>query len=242
MPEPSPAWERRQADTPERWSLDFSTADGSLAGFVGLVFHHTVAWYWAALVGHGRPYLLVRELDVRLPRSPASLEIRAEALWADANCESAFDHWSYGLEAFGVAMDDPAEALVGERGDRIGLGLDLEWEASGPVDGGEGAYAQPGVVHGEILVGQGGAPETIAFDGLGWRRHEWIGPDWFGPPASEWAGLDPPERRSPVDVGEVETVHHAPLLVEVGPARTVVDRRLGRVDGRLGWAEFRHPA
>ena len=240
------AWERRQGRTPESFSLEFTAADGSLAGFLALVFHARVAWYWAALVGDGRPYLLVRELDVPPPRAPGSLEIRAEALWADMNCETPFDHWSYGLEAFGVAMDDPTEALRGERGDRVGLGLDIEWEASGPVDGGEGAYAQPGVVHGELLVGQGATPETIAFDGLGWRRHEWDGPDWFGPPWSEWAGVAPAERRSPVDVDveadRVETLFRAPLLLEVGSARTVLDRRLCRIDGNLGWSTSRSPA
>lgn len=218
-----PAWERRQAELPDVWGLDFWAADGSLGGFVALAFHPGVAWYWAALVGEGRPYLLVRELDVRPPRSPSSPEIRAEALWADMNCETPFDHWSYGLEAFGVAMDDPLDALAGERGDRVGLGLDIEWEASGPVDGGDGSYAQPGVVHGEILVGA----ETIAFDGVGWRRHEWGGPA----DGSWWVGAD---RRAGVEPDEVETLYRAPVAVPGGH----LDRRLGRLDGNLGWAQW----
>ena len=36
-----------------------------------------------------------------------------------AVCETPNDHWSVNLEAFGVALDDPAEAYRGERGDRI---------------------------------------------------------------------------------------------------------------------------
>lgn len=218
-----PGWERRQAELPDLFGLDFWAPDGSLGGFVGLVFHPQVVWYWAALVGDGRPYVLVRELEVRPPRSGRSAEIRAEALWADMNCEAPFDHWSYGLEAFGVAMDDPAEALGAERGDRVGLGLDLEWEAAGPVDGGEGSYAQPGVVHGEILVGA----EAIAFDGLGWRRHEWGGLSAGG----WWVGAD---RRAGIEPGSVETLWRAPVAVPGG----ALDRRFGRLDGALGWAEF----
>ncbi|HVF73462.1 MAG TPA: hypothetical protein VM938_00330 [Acidimicrobiales bacterium] len=221
------AWERRQADVPDVWGLDFWAADGSLGGFVAYAFHARTAWYWAGLVGAGRPYLLVRELDVPLPRSSSSAEVRAEALWADMNCETPFDHWSYGLEAFGVALDDPAEALRGERGDRVGLGLDIEWEASGPVDGGDGSYAQRGVVHGEILVGVGGTPETIDFDGVGWRRHEWGGPS----DASWWLGAD---RRAGVAVGEVETLLEAPVAVPGG----YLDRRLARLNGEVGWGQW----
>jgi hypothetical protein len=134
---------------------------------VGLTFDpaRRRCWYWAALVGEGRPYLLVRDLEVDLPRRAGSREIRAEALWADMNCETPFEHWSYGLEAFGLATDDPDD----DRGDRVALGFDLEWEASGPVEGGAGSYSQPGVVHGEILVGR----DAIAFDGVGARRHRW---------------------------------------------------------------------
>jgi hypothetical protein len=230
-----PTWERRQGEPPETLALEFHDGDGRLGGFLALTFQPGVAWYWAALVGEGRPYLLVRELDVRPPRSPRSCEIRAEGLWADNVCESPFDHWSYGLEAFGVAMDDPDEALRGERGDRMGLGFDLEWEAAGPVDGGEGAYAQPGMVHGEILVGVGGHVETIAFEGQGWRRHEWGGVSAGG--FAGWTAAGEPVRQSPVDPDAVATRHRAPLAVGDG----ALERRLCRVGDALGWAEWVRP-
>lgn len=229
-------WERRQGDLPETFALDFFAVDGSLGGFLALTFQSGATWYWAALVGDGRPYLLVRELEVATPRSPVSYEIRAEGLWADAACETPFDHWSYGLEAFGVSMDDPDEAVRSERGDRTGLGFDLEWEASDELDGGRGAYAQPGTVHGEILVGVGGSVERIAFEGLGWRRHEWggvSGAGWAG-----WTADEVPLRRAPVGPGEVATVHRAPLLLP----GAVLDRRLCRLDGGLGWGEWVRPA
>lgn len=156
---PDPSWERRQAGVPDSWALGF---DGAVRGTFTLSFDAKGAAFVAELFD---PYVVVREGDIALPRSPVSWGVRAEGLWADMNCETPFEHWSYGLEAFGLALDDPAD----ERGDPVALGLDLEWEASGPVDGGAGSYTQPGVVHGEILVG----PKVIAFDGTGVRRHDW---------------------------------------------------------------------
>lgn len=207
-----------------------------------------VAWYWAALVGEGRPYLLVRDLEVALPRPPTSREIRSEALWADMNCETPFDHWSFAMEAFGVAMDDPDEALAGERGHRRGLGLDLEWEAHGEVVGDAYAYDQPGVVHGEILVGGDGV-ETIAFDGRGWRRVT-RGPISLTAPSS-WLGGHladgTPHRCQPVpDDLAVELVHRAPLLLDAGGGRATLERWLCRFEpsrgqAGVGWAEWLRP-
>ena len=164
----------------ESWYFDFAAADGSLGGYarLGLYPNQGVAWYWAVLVGRERPFLLVRDHDVPLPR--VGLEIRSEGLWAACNLETPLEHWSLGLEAFAVAFDDPGEAYRGERGDRVAFGLDLEWESIGP------AYDYPGVsryevscnVHGEILVGN----ERIAFEGPGQRDHSWGHRDWWSFP------------------------------------------------------------
>ncbi|HVE45706.1 MAG TPA: hypothetical protein VNA57_03005 [Acidimicrobiales bacterium] len=174
-PAPDPSWERRHPSRLESWSFDFFAPDARVAGFVGLTLFPAPrprAWYWAALVGEGRPYLLVRDLEIEAPRRPGSREVRADGLWADINCETPLEHWSMGLEAFGVSMDDPDEALGDERGDRIGLGLDLEWEAvAGGVVGDEGDYGQACDVSGQILVGVGSVVEEITFDGYGWRWH-----------------------------------------------------------------------
>ena len=252
MDEFDPAWERRHAGEPESWSFDFFTADGALGGFVGLTIWAVprAAWYWAALVGRRRPNLLVRELDVAAPRSPASREIRADSLWADVNCETPFDHWSLGLEAFGVALDDPDEALGDERGDRTGLGLDLEWEAAGPVAGGAPSYGQACRVHGEILVGGGRHVETIDLDGFGWRRHAWgAGVDWFTP--SAWVGgrLDGGGFHWASGDGARAggVVLRAPLRLEQGGRRATLERCLRRFatpagEPGLGWSEEILPA
>jgi hypothetical protein len=171
----------------ESWYFDFSTADGTLGGYVrlGLLPNARRAWYWACLVGEGRPLVTVRDHDVPLPPR-RSLEVRGEGLWAELVCEAPNDHWSVRLEAFAVALDDPAEAYRGERGDRVALGLDLEWEAAGDVFPYPAMtrYEQAGTVHGEVLVGN----ERIAFEGWGERDHSWGVRDWWTIPWCWTAG------------------------------------------------------
>ncbi len=248
---PPSSWERRHPDQSESWSFDFLTADGTLGGFVRLSFHpgHGVGWYWAALVGEGRPYLLVRDLEVPLPRLAASREVRSEALWADLNCETPFEHWSFAMEAFGVAMDDPDEALAGERGDRLGLGLDLEWEAVGEIVGDASAYDQPGIVHGEILVG-GTDVEAITFGGHGWRRVARVPTSSFSARRSwlgGWLADGSPHRCEPIaDDVHIEPLQRAPLLLETGGRRATAERWLCRFQLSsgplgLGWAEWLTP-
>ena len=67
--------------------------------------------------------------------------VRGEGLWAELLCETPGEHWSFGLEAFGVRFDDEAEAATSDRGERVAVGFDLEWET-------------PDRVVGEVLVGR----------------------------------------------------------------------------------------
>ncbi len=162
----------------ESWYLDFVDERLGVAGYVRLGLYPGLgtAWYWACLVGPDRPLVTVIDHDVAIPASP-SLEIRTEGLWADCTVETALDHVSVGVEAFAVAVDDPAEVYGELRGDRVPFGLDLEWETDG------GAFPYPGVtryevpcrVHGEVLVGQ----ETLELDGWGQRDHSWGVRDWW---------------------------------------------------------------
>jgi len=144
-----------------RWLLDFAASDG-IAGFVRLELREAeqIAWYWTYLVGvpDVDGVIVVRDHEVLLPRQ--GLEIRADGLWAELWCEALREHWTFGLEAFGVRLDAPEDALRpgGEIGEPIAVGLDIEWEV--------GAGGPPaGIVHGDVLVGR--------------ARHEIDGPGWF---------------------------------------------------------------
>ncbi|MBI2704445.1 MAG: hypothetical protein HYX32_04030 [Actinobacteria bacterium] len=163
----------------ESWYFDFVSADATLGGYVriGLSPNLGVTWYWACLVGIGRPLVTVIEHAAPLPPS-GSLELRHDGLWADHTCEEPLDRWSLGLEAFAVSLDDPADTYRGAFGDRVPLGFDLEWETDGSP------FAYPAVltryeipcrVHGEVLVGD----ERIDFDGVGQRDHSWGVRDWW---------------------------------------------------------------
>jgi hypothetical protein len=167
--------------------LDFvgSNDDAGIAGFVRLELRadEKIAWYWTYLVGVPgvEGVLVVRDHEVLLPTQ--GLEIRADGLWAEMVCETPREHWTFGLEAFGVRIDSPEEALRpgGEIGDRTAVGLDIEWEV-----GADGPPA--GTVHGDVLVGR--------------ARHPIDGPGWFydaGTPDPGW-----------ID-GEVVATVHIPL-------------------------------
>jgi hypothetical protein len=179
----TPADEREHPAGPERlwgesWYFDFADRDGTLGGYVRLGVYPNlgVAWYWACVVGEGRPLVTVIDHDVRPPK-PGSLEIRADGLWADHTVEDPYEHLSLGCEAFAVGVDDPAEVYGDLRGDRVPFGLDLEWETDGAVYPwiGTSRYEVPCTVHGEVLVGD----EVIAFDGVGQRDHSWGVRDWW---------------------------------------------------------------
>jgi hypothetical protein len=193
----------------EAWGFEFADGEG-LGGYVRLALlpNQGRSWYWFALVRPGLPGPIhVRDHDVPIPR--AGLEIRSEGLWAELICETPMEHWSIGLEAFAVALDTPDAALDprGEIGDRIAVGLDLEWE----VDGEARLHA----------VGD----DRIAFDGRGVRAHEWGERDWWAAASST----------SPPPAADV--VAAAPLrLVDEGSGRVAhLHRALERTPDGYRW-------
>lgn len=251
---PGPDWE-------ESYSFDWVAGDGSLGGYVrlGLRPGDGRAWWWMAVVGQGRRLVTVRDHDVELPRPP-SLEVRAPGLWADLVCEAPLDHWSIGMEAFGVALDSPADVFAGEWGERVPVGLDLEWEASElPLGrpGGRG-YDQGGVVHGDVLVGD----ERLAVDGTGARAHDWGPVPWWSGPHS-WAAVRQDDGRwwhGPVAAAstadgllvggrtergglQLSPWAHAPVVVPApAGSATQLARAMCRAgDGGWGWAEVLVP-
>lgn len=165
-PDDDPTWE-------EVWDLDFWSVDATVGGYIRLALRPALgrATYWACLVGSDRPLVSVIEAEAPIPRPP-TLEFRTSGLWADIIPQVPFSHMTVGLEAFGLAFDDPAEVFGRGWGDREALGFDLEWEdeAVPHVPSKEGSGHQSAArVHGEILVGR----DQIDFDGWGTRRHRW---------------------------------------------------------------------
>ncbi len=85
------------------------------------------AHYRSAVIESGRP--LVGIVETRIPAPPHGWEIRTSGLWADHICEDPMVHWSYGLEAFAIAVDQASELTESGYGDRVPLGWELEFEA-----------------------------------------------------------------------------------------------------------------
>ena len=227
----------------ESWQFDFAEV-GGLGGFVGLCIYPNLklAWWWTHFV-LGDGLVAVRDHEVMPPRT--GLEIRAEGLWGELVCETPLEHWSMGLEAFGVRYDDPAEAWASEWGERVPVGFDLEWETLGPpveADGpgppgpAEGGWIQPGSLHGELLV----ADRRLPFTGVGLRSRRWGRADWWGGLPRSWAGLVDAEGDVVLDgvADDVDVLGTAPILV-TGPAgrRARLERTLCRSGHHLGWAE-----
>ena len=151
------------------------------------------ATFRAAVLGLGPPLVVVDHEGTVAARS---LEVRSSGLWADLVCETPLRHWSYGLEAFALAIDEPTELLSRARGDRVPLGWELDVEtvppradspspsspssrstSGGSVGGGSGSTGS------ELLRGRGHGlvflkDRTVEIEGPALRAHQWgVGAD-----------------------------------------------------------------
>lgn len=154
----------------EAHRLDVFCSDARAALSLMVVKHPGLgrASFVAAYLREDLQPIVLSELDIALPSD--RWEIRASGLWADHTCETPLDHWSYGLEAFALAIDDPSELLGAARGDRVPLGWELEFEASQEaVWLGRECYQQVGAAHGIVLTEDG---ETT-LEGAALRTHWW---------------------------------------------------------------------
>jgi hypothetical protein len=211
----------------ETWEFRASTEDLSVAVVASVVRRPAEGQlsYLSAVLGRSRPTVAVLEHEIDAPR--VGLELRASGIWADHVCEEPHRRWSLGLEAFALALDDPADLVTTGRGLPVPLGFDLEWETPGGPSQIESAvddgYLAEGVTHGEILVGD----STIVFDGIGHRLHRWgtgsAFPSWWcapgdggaGPPAAE---LDAAAEVHVIDrLGVVSRVVLGHALTDHGP-------------------------
>ncbi len=154
----------------------------------------------AVLLRAGRNPLVVADDEIPLPEH--GWELRTSGLWADHVCETALDHWSYGLEAFGLSLDDPRALLGRALGDRAPLGWELEFEATAAASWETPEqYRQLGIGHGLLLDADG----QHEVEGPAIRTH-WWGPDQPDRLLVGAAPLDWPEPVSEVLVPSREAV------------------------------------
>jgi hypothetical protein len=157
--------DRGLGDGREAWALEFARPDGT-GGFAWLSRRGAQASFSAALVAPTVGLVVVRDAELSAPRDSRLLVVRGDALWAEFVEETRGEHWTVGLEAFGIRLDDPLDVERGERGERLPVGFDLEWET------GAGGF---GEVHGDLLV----AAARLEFDGTGHFEHESIRAERF---------------------------------------------------------------
>lgn len=152
-------------------------SDGQSAVAVQVEIHHDNGARDPSAASFVCSYFRVGELAVVLAEedivAPAERwELRASGLWADMICEQPFKHWTYGLEAFGLAIDEPDELLGRGYGDRVPLGWELDFESSADkiatIDELDG-YSQTGEMHGIVLLAEGSVP----IEGEALRHHWW---------------------------------------------------------------------
>jgi hypothetical protein len=149
--------DRGLTDRSEVWSLEFARSDGT-GGFARLSQRGAQASFSAALVSPTVGLVVARSDGLRAPRDSRLLVVRGDGLFAEFVEETRGEHWTVGLEAFGLRLDDPLDV---ERGERLPVGFDLEWET------GRGGF---GEVHGDLLV----ATSRLGFDGTGHFEHDSI--------------------------------------------------------------------
>ncbi len=126
-----------------------------------------LAQFRGALLRHDEKALVLVADDLVVPTS--GLEFRGSGIWVELVCEAQLSHWSYGLEAFALALDSPTELAHTGRGHRAALGWELEFEADGSAEPWGDGYSQLGEVHGLVLTTDG--EETWAGPAI--RGHCW---------------------------------------------------------------------
>lgn len=180
----------------ESWYYDWSSDDGSVAGFARQGYYANLgeAWFWLYLFlrDEGR-IVFVRDHSVPIGDRWGRTEHRTEGLWWHFHAQEPLQAWSLQAEASGLEISSPREVLDEELGTPRPIGLDISFEAIAPPYQWQAAAGRPadiadttptsrfeqfGAWSGEILVGD----RTYALDGLGERDHSWGRRDWWTPP------------------------------------------------------------
>ncbi len=236
----------------ESWYFDVVAPDASWGMYARLELHPNagVCWWWAAVVRGGEPLLLVRDHTLALPRGK-SFEVRGDGLWADLTCHKPMERWQVNFEGIALSLDDPGEAYRSERGDRVPIEFEFEWESVTPPSeySGGSRYAVSCDVHGEVQIGSSANRITLDTPAPGHREHRWGVQDWSVPwiwaagalsDGTRFHGFDPDVVASPKLVGG--------LALEARDGRVAELHRSAATfltpDGRtgVGWLEHNLPS
>ncbi len=112
----------------------------------------------------------VTVLDPAVPMPRRGLEFRAPGLWLDVSVAEALVQATLGVEAFAVVVDTVEQIGPDARGDRVPLGIDVDWTTTGRRDS-IGLDLECGVF-GDIVIGD----RRLRIDGTGRRSHHWQTP------------------------------------------------------------------
>ena len=195
----------------EHWTVAFAAGDGEVAGVVRFGAWRHALWCWIHVVT-ADGLVVVRDHELATP-DRTRLLARGEGIWCELVREVAGEHWAVNAEAFGVLLAAPLDALHGEIGHRIPVGLELDWEAVAAPQPVVGGAAHAGTVRGEVLLGA----ETIDLDGAGVLVHRTRPQGW---------------RAGACEVIVCDAVTATPLLGD--PTITVTVDGLRRVTGVAG--------
>ena len=145
-------------------------------------------WYSCAVVRVGLPLLHAVEMVGPALRNDRSLLLKAEGLWAEHECESAFAQWTVANELYAVALEHPDDALGRAYGTPTAIAFDIEWYATTDAVVVEGGYTQTGTAHAVIEL-----PDSpIDGEFVASRSHRWGVWTWGAAPRVE--GLRAPVR------------------------------------------------
>ena len=160
-----------EIETHEQWQFDFWDEAKKIGGWVHFGWNPQTQsiWYVTIIAGVQRRVTLVAVPDIPVKKLSRSLEFRAEGIWGHHVCEKPLEHWTVGLEAFGVVLDSAEGGLGNQWGERIGVGLDLEWEAVAPPVAFDEGFQQKCLVSGEVLLGS----EDFQITATGSRMRSW---------------------------------------------------------------------
>ena len=155
----------------EQWQFDFWSPEHDLGGWTHFAYDSASrsGWYVTALIGVQRPLVLVVDPKIQILELSQYLEFRAEGIWAQHVCETPLEHWTIGLEAFGVTLETVEDAMGDQWGTRTGVGLDLEWERIDNPEQTDTGFRQRCLITGEVLIDQ----EVIDLNVGGWRSRSW---------------------------------------------------------------------